>query len=72
MEIQSDPHTQERAEERGSSEEEIIDVLITSFSIPGKRGRLGKAKVIDFKQTRGSKYYQEKRVEVFYVIEEKP
>lgn len=45
MEIQIDPYTLERAEERGTSEEEIRDVLVTGFSIPGKRGRLGKAKV---------------------------
>ena len=46
------------------------DVLLTGFSVPGKRNRFGKAKVYDFKQNRASKYYEEKRVEVFYVIEE--
>ncbi len=70
MEIQIAPHTLERAEERGTSEEEIGDVLLTGFSVPGKRGRLGKAKVYEFKQNRGGKYYEEKRVEVFYVVEE--
>lgn len=70
MEIQIAPHTLERAEERGTNEEEIKDVILTGFDIPGKRKRLGKAKVYDFKQNRGSKYYEEKRVEVFYVIEE--
>lgn len=53
MEIQIEPHTLERSEERGTSEQEIEDVLLTGFSIPGKRSRLGKAKVYDFKQTRG-------------------
>ncbi len=70
MKIRIAPHTIERAEERGTNEEEIKDVLLTGFSVSGKRDRLGKAKVYDFKQTRGSKYYEEKRVEVFYVIEE--
>lgn len=70
MEIQIAPHTLERAEERGVSEAEIRDVLLTGFSVPGKRDRLGKAKVYNFKQNRASKYYEEKRVEVFYVIEE--
>lgn len=69
MEIQIDRHTLERAEERGTNEEEIRDVLRTGFSLLGKRGRLGKGKVYEFKQNRNGKYYEEKRVEVFYVIE---
>jgi len=43
MEIQIDPHTLERAEERGASEEEIKDVISTGFSIPTKHGRMGKS-----------------------------
>ena len=69
MEIQIDSHTLERAEERGANEEEIKDVINTGFPIPAKYNRMGKAKVYDFKQKRGSKYYEQKRVEVFYVIE---
>ena len=69
MEIQIDPHTLERAEERGASEAEIMDVIEAGFSIPAKYGRIGKAKVYDFKQNRLNKYYDHKRVEVFYLIE---
>ncbi|MGQ9626898.1 MAG: hypothetical protein ACUVV0_08345 [Anaerolineae bacterium] len=69
MEIQIDPHTIERAEERGKNEEEIKDVLNTGFSIPAKYGRMGKAKVYDFNRERLGKYYEQKRVEVFYTIE---
>ena len=32
-------------------------------------GHIGKAKVYDFKQKRLNKYYEQKRVEVFYTIE---
>lgn len=66
MEIQIDPHTLERAEERGTNEEEIKDVINSGFPIPAKPGRLGKAKVYDFKQQRLGKYYEQKRVEVIY------
>jgi hypothetical protein len=45
MDIQIDPHTLERAIERGASEAEIRDVIDTGFPVPGKYGRLGKAKV---------------------------
>lgn len=69
MKIQIDPHTLERAEERGTNEDEIKDVIETGITIPAKYGRTGKAKVYDFKQKRHSKYYEQKRIEVFYAIE---
>jgi hypothetical protein len=69
MEIQVDPHTLERAEERGTNEAEIRDVIQTGFLIPAKYGRIGKAKIYDFKQNRQNKYYDHKKVEVFYLIE---
>ena len=69
MEILIDNHTLERAEERGTNEDEIKDVIHTGSAITAKYGRIGKAKVYDFKQTRHSKYYEQKRVEVFYTIE---
>lgn len=36
MEIQIDPHTLERAEERGTDEEEIKDVINSGTPIPAK------------------------------------
>jgi len=69
MEIQIDPHTLERAQERGTNEQEIKDVINSGFSIPAKHGRLGKAKIYDFKQQRHGKYYEQKRVEVIYALE---
>lgn len=69
MEIQIDPHTLERAEERGTNEAEIKDVIHSGAAIPAKYERIGKAKVYDFKQGRHKKYYEHKRVEVFYLIE---
>jgi hypothetical protein len=69
MEVQIDPHTLERAEERGTNEEEIKDVIETGFFIPAKYGRMGKAKIYDFKKKRHDKYYEQKRGEVFYIIE---
>ena len=69
MEIQIDPHTLERAEERGTNEDEIKDVINTGFSIPAKYGRMGKAKIYNFRQKRHGKYYEQKRVEVIYTIE---
>lgn len=69
MKIQIGPHTLERAEERGTNENEIKDVIDTGFTIPAKYGRIGKAKVYDYKKKRHNKYFGQKRVEVFYTVE---
>ena len=69
MSIQIDPHTLKRAEERGTNEEEIKEVIESGFAIPAKYERIGKAKIYDFKQKRYNTYYDQKRVEVFYIVE---
>jgi DNA polymerase II large subunit len=69
MEIQIDPHTLVRAEERGTDEAQIHEVITTGFPIPAKYGRVGRAKVLDFSKTRLGKYYKQKRVEVYYTVE---
>ncbi len=69
MEIQVDPHTIERAEQRGTNEEDIKDVINTGIAIPARYGRMGKNKIYDFRQKRHNQYYDQKRVEVFYTIE---
>ncbi len=69
MEIQIDSHTLERAEERGTNMDETKDVIKTGITITAKCERLGKAKVYDFKQKRHNRYYEQKRIEVFYTTE---
>jgi len=69
MKIEIDPHTRERAEESGTNREEIEDTINTGFLIPAKHDRLGRAKIYDFREKRHGKYYEQKRVEVFYTIE---
>jgi len=69
MQIQIDPHTLERATERGATEAEIYDTLLNGFDVPAKQGRRGKAAIYQYKATRLNKYYEQKRVEVYYTIE---
>ncbi len=69
MKIQIDPHTLERASERGASEAEIQDVICNGAHVSAKHGCIAKAKVYDFRQERHGKYYEQKRVEVIYIIE---
>jgi hypothetical protein len=69
MKIQIEPHTLQRAEERGTNIEEIQTVLEYGTEIPARGNRKAKAKVFTFKKERLGKYYEEKRVEVIYAEE---
>ena len=69
MKVHIDPHSLERAEERGTDEDEIRDVIKTGLEIPARYRRKGKAKIYDYKQKRHGKFYDHKRVEVYYIIE---
>ncbi|RZD14212.1 MAG: DUF4258 domain-containing protein [Candidatus Acidulodesulfobacterium ferriphilum] len=69
MDIQIDTHTLLRAKERGTNETEIKEVINNGFIIGSKYGRIGKAKIYEFKQNRLNNYYEQKRVEVFFIIE---
>lgn len=69
MRIRIEPHTLERAKERGASETEILDTLENGLNILARGHRKGKAKVFDFKQERLGTYYEQKRVEVIYIEE---
>lgn len=70
MKIIIDPHTLERANERGASEYEIKDVIKTGFTIPAKLNRKAKAKNYHFGKNRHGKYFEQKRVEVIYITED--
>lgn len=70
MMIQIEPHTLQRAGERGVTKDEIIIVLKSGINISGKSGRLGKCITFVFNNLRLGKYYEEKKVEVYYIIEQ--
>lgn len=57
MKIQIEPHTLQRAEERGTNIEEIEIVLEQGTEIPARGNRKAKAKVFTFKKERLGKYY---------------
>jgi len=69
MNIQIEPHTLQRAEERGANMAEIQVVLEQGTEIRARGNRKAKAKVFTLKKERLGKYYEEKRVEVIYVEE---
>ena len=69
MRIQLEPHTLQRAIERGATESEILETLEGGVNIVAKKGRLAKAKAFTFNTERNGKYYDEKKLEVYYLIE---
>ncbi|MEO6637949.1 MAG: hypothetical protein ABIN25_06710 [Ginsengibacter sp.] len=69
MNIRIEPHTLSRAIERGASEEEIIETINYGNTIKAKSNRIGKFSIFDFNKIRNEKFYQQKKLEVFYVIE---
>ena len=68
MEVRIDPHTLERAEERGTNEEEIREVIGAGFAVSASHGRSGRVKIFEYKQYRLSHYYEQKRVEVIFAV----
>jgi hypothetical protein len=70
MEIVLELHTLKRALERGASKEEITSVILNGYDIPAKRDKLARTLVFDFKNMWNSKFYEQKRIEVIYTIED--
>jgi len=62
-------HALEQAASRGATKKEIIEVLRSGSPIPAKYKRKGKAKIFHFGGERLGRYYDQKRVEVFYAEE---
>jgi hypothetical protein len=56
VDIQIEPHTLQRAVERGASKLEIIETIENGTGLIGKKGRLGKTKVFSFREFRNGKY----------------
>jgi len=69
VEVRIEPHTLERANERGASKDEINDVVHNGSVMMAKNNRLCKYKVFPYDAERNGKHYSQKRIEVIYIIE---
>jgi hypothetical protein len=63
------PHAQQRIRQRGTTLEEVEEVLTKGTEESGKRGRKCKAMVFPFASVWQGKYYPQKKVRVIYVEE---
>ena len=70
MLIQINSHTSDRADERGATTDEIEDVIRTGIPVPAKGDRRAKEKVYDFHRQWRNTYYEQKKVQVIYVLRE--
>ncbi len=68
MKIQIDPHTLERAEERGATRKEIEEVIRAGTPEPSRGNRLAKSKVFEFRRVWRGEYYEQKKVQVIYIL----
>ncbi|MEK7264185.1 MAG: hypothetical protein AAB071_06700 [Bacteroidota bacterium] len=55
---------------RGTNEEEILEVLATENELDAKNGRKKKFKIFQFQNIWNEKYYEHKKVEVVYALEQ--
>jgi len=67
MKIIIEAHTLKRADERGATKDEIYDVINNGIDIGAKNNRYGKFKVYEFNKERNNLYYEEKKVEVYFI-----
>jgi hypothetical protein len=63
-------HVRTRLAARGTSEEEIADVVRTGEPADARPGYEGRAKVFPFESTWEGRHFSEKRVRVVYAVEE--
>jgi len=69
MQIDIDPHTLERALERGATFAEIAQVVESGAPAEARGDRVARSLVFPFDGERNGRHYAEKRVKVIYVVE---
>ena len=67
MQIRIDPHTLERAQERGATAQEIEDVIRNGHDVPAKYGRKAREIVFSYQAERQGRHYQHKKIQVVFV-----
>ena len=69
MTVQFSHHALLRARERGTTREEIEDVLASGDPVPAKQGRSCTRKLFKVDEVRQGKRYSQKTVEIYHVVE---
>ena len=71
MDINIDPKTLQLAKERGATEEEIDATIRTGKDLNSESGRLGKTKTFPFHGERDNEFFDHKKLDVYFTVENK-
>ena len=69
MRVQIDPHTLDRAKERGATTQQILDVIETGTPVNARSGRFAKVKLYRYDGLWKRQYYDQKMIKVIYALE---
>lgn len=65
IKINIDSHALERAEQRGTNEEEIKETVLSGEKFPAKRNRVGFRRNFAYRNEWEGRYFENKQLEVF-------
>ncbi len=71
MNIKLEPQTLRKAKEDGATEEEIDVTIRTGKDLNSESGRLGKTKTFPFNGEWDNSFYEQKKIDVYFSVENK-
>jgi len=71
MDIKIDPHTLQLAKAKGATEEEIDATIRTGKDLNSESGRLGKTRTFPFHAEWDNEFFDHKKLDVYFTIENK-
>ena len=71
MEIKIEPQTLIKATAEVATEEEIDATIRTGKDLNSESGRLGKTRTFPFKATRNNIFFEQKKLDVYFTVENK-
>jgi hypothetical protein len=71
MDIKIEPLILKKATEEGATEEEIDATIRTGKDLNSESGRLGKTRTFTFKKERNNIFFEQKKLDVYFSVENK-
>ena len=71
MEIKFDPQTLQLAKQKGATEEEIDATVRTGKDLNSESGRLGKTRTFPFHGEWDNEFFDHKKLDVYFTVENK-
>ena len=71
MDIKIEPQILKKATEQGATEDEIDATIRTGKDLNSESGRLGKTRTFIFKKERNNIFFEQKKLDVYFSVENK-